>query len=60
MLSANKGADRYRKSGTDTLADVGRKFMDVDHIPAGVDFVGYLNSQVAACDVFLAVMAPIG
>jgi hypothetical protein len=33
----------------------GRKnlFMDVDHIPAGVDFVDYLHSQVAACDVFL-------
>jgi hypothetical protein len=38
----------------------GRKnlFMDVDHIPAGVDFVGYLNTQVAACDVFLAVIGP--
>src|SRR5437899_4836305 len=33
-------------------------FMDVDHIPAGVDFVDYLNSQVAACDVFLAVIGP--
>jgi hypothetical protein len=33
-------------------------FMDVDHIPAGVDFVEYLNSQVAACDVFLAVIGP--
>src|SRR6476620_1905537 len=31
-------------------------FMDVDHIPAGVDFVDYLPSQVAACDVFLAVI----
>src|SRR6476620_635865 len=30
--------------------------MDVDHIPAGVDFVDYLPSQVAACDVFLAVI----
>jgi len=38
----------------------GRKnlFMDVDHIPAGVDFLEYLNSQVAACDVFLAVIGP--
>ena len=38
----------------------GRKnlFMDVDHIPAGVDFVDYLRSQVAACDVFLAVIGP--
>src|SRR5262245_2007383 len=38
----------------------GRKnlFMDVDHIPAGVDFVDYLQRQVAACDVFLAVIGP--
>src|SRR5262249_8583687 len=28
------------------------------HIPAGVDFVEYLHSQVAACDVFLAVIGP--
>ena len=33
-------------------------FMDVDHIPAGIDFVDYLSSQVAACDVFLAVIGP--
>jgi len=33
-------------------------FMDVDHIPAGVDFAEYLHSQVAACDVFLAVIGP--
>jgi uncharacterized protein len=33
-------------------------FMDVDHIPAGVDFLEYLQSQVAACDVFLAVIGP--
>jgi multidrug efflux pump subunit AcrA (membrane-fusion protein) len=33
-------------------------FMDVDHIPAGVDFVEYLHSQVAACDVFLAIIGP--
>jgi hypothetical protein len=24
--------------------------MDVDHIPAGVDFVAHLNRQLAACD----------
>jgi TIR domain len=38
----------------------GRKnlFMDVDHIPPGVDFVNHLNSQVAACDVFIAVIGP--
>jgi hypothetical protein len=32
--------------------------MDVDHIPAGVDFVSHLNKQVAACDAFLAVIGP--
>jgi TIR domain len=45
----------------DRLAQTfGRKnlFMDVDHIPAGVDFVKYLHSQVAGCDVFLAVIGP--
>jgi ABC-type branched-subunit amino acid transport system substrate-binding protein len=33
-------------------------FMDVDHVPAGVDFVAYLNSQVAACDVMLVIIGP--
>ena len=33
-------------------------FMDVDHIPAGADFVAHLNSQVAACDVVLVVIGP--
>ena len=45
----------------DRLAQAfGRKnlFMDVDHIPAGVDFIGYLEAQVASCEVFLAVMGP--
>jgi tetratricopeptide (TPR) repeat protein len=32
--------------------------MDVDHIPPGVDFVNHLNNQVAACDVFIAVIGP--
>src|SRR5215475_2577042 len=31
-------------------------FMDVDNIPVGEDFVAYLNSQVAACNVVLAVI----
>ena len=31
-------------------------FMDVDSIPAGVDFLTYLNKQVAACDVVLVVI----
>jgi hypothetical protein len=33
-------------------------FMDVDNVPPGVDFVADLNSQVAACRVFLAVIGP--
>src|SRR5215470_14277828 len=33
-------------------------FMDVDNIPAGVDFAEYLQNQVAACDVFLAIIGP--
>lgn len=38
----------------------GRKsiFMDIDHIPAGVDFVRYLRDQVQACDVILALIGP--
>jgi hypothetical protein len=32
--------------------------MDVDQIPAGIDFVAHLNSQVAACKVLLAVIGP--
>lgn len=45
----------------DRLAQAfGRKylFMDVDHIPAGEDFVEFLNAQVAACDLFLVVIGP--
>jgi hypothetical protein len=45
----------------DRLAQVfGRKriFMDVDQIPAGIDFVSHLNSQVAACNVLLVVIGP--
>src|SRR5262245_55212767 len=45
----------------DHLAQVfGRKhiFMDVDEIPAGIDFVAHLNRQVAACKVLLVVIGP--
>jgi tetratricopeptide (TPR) repeat protein len=45
----------------DRLAQAfGRKriFMDVDQIPAGIDFVAHLNSQVAACGVVLVVIGP--
>jgi hypothetical protein len=33
-------------------------FFDVDSIPPGKDFVAYLNKQVEACDVLLAVGGP--
>jgi hypothetical protein len=33
-------------------------FFDVDSIPPGKDFVAYLNKQVEACDVLLAVVGP--
>src|SRR6476661_7759727 len=33
-------------------------FMDVDNIPAGVDFAADLNNQVTACRVLLAVIGP--
>ena len=38
----------------------GRKniFMDVDHIPAGVDFEAHLNSQIAACEIALVIIGP--
>jgi hypothetical protein len=59
----------YRRNDTtgtagrlhDRLAQsFGRKnlFMDVDHMPAGIDFVSYLDRQVAACNVFLALIGP--
>jgi len=33
-------------------------FIDVDNIPVGIDFVNYLNNQLEACDVFLAIIGP--
>jgi Tfp pilus assembly protein PilF len=45
----------------DRLAQTfGRKnlFMDVDHIPAGVDFINHLNTQVGECDIFLVIIGP--
>src|SRR4249920_3542751 len=51
--TAGRLHDRLAQSfGRDKL------FMDVDHIPAGVDFVKHLDSQVAECDVFLAIIGP--
>ncbi len=35
-----------------------RIFMDVDHIPAGVDFISYIESKLAECDVLLAIIGP--
>jgi PQQ-dependent dehydrogenase (methanol/ethanol family) len=53
IATAGRMHDRLAKA-------FGRKqlFMDVDHIPAGVDFVAYLEKQVAKCDVLIAVMGP--
>src|SRR5271168_5059037 len=36
----------------------GHVFMDVDHIPAGVDFFDNLHKQVSACKVFLVIIGP--
>jgi hypothetical protein len=33
-------------------------FMDLDHIPVGVDFVTHLNNQLVACDAMLVVIGP--
>ncbi len=33
-------------------------FIDVDNIPAGVDFIAHLEDRVAECDVLLAVIGP--
>jgi hypothetical protein len=65
----NKIFINYRREGSidaagrlhDRLAQTfGHKniFMDVEDIPAGVDFAKYLSDQVAASRVFLAVIGP--
>jgi hypothetical protein len=33
-------------------------FIDVDNMPAGADFVKYLNKQVGSCDIFLCAIGP--
>jgi hypothetical protein len=33
-------------------------FMDVDNIPAGIDFADHLNRQLAQCDAMLSVIGP--
>jgi hypothetical protein len=42
------------------VQSIGRKnlFMDVDHIPAGVDFRAHLEAQIAACDILLVLIGP--
>jgi hypothetical protein len=51
IATAGRLHDRLAKAfGRDNI------FMDVDHIPAGVDFVGHLEKQIAACDVLLALI----
>jgi hypothetical protein len=35
-----------------------RIFMDVDHIPAGADFIAYIASKLAECGVLLAIIGP--
>jgi TIR domain len=65
----NKIFINYRREGSidaagrlhDRLAQTfGHKniFMDVEDIPAGVDFAKYLTDQVAASRVFLAIIGP--
>ena len=53
IASAGRVHDRLAQA-------IGRKrvFMDIDHIPAGVDFVDYLDQQVSAADVVLVVIGP--
>jgi TIR domain len=59
----------YRRE--DTIATAGRLndrlaqtfgknqiFMDVDHIPAGVDFTRHIDEQLANCAVFLTIIGP--
>jgi hypothetical protein len=53
IAAAGRLSDRLIESfGRDQI------FIDVDNMPAGVDFVAYLKEQVAACDVFLVIIGP--
>jgi TIR domain len=53
LPTAGRLYDRLAKAFTEE-----RVFMDVEGIPAGVDFVDYLDSKLAACDVVLAIIGP--
>src|SRR6516165_8789058 len=66
---ANKIFISYRREDSaatagrlyDRLAETFRRqnlFIDVDTMPAGADFVTYLNQQVANCNVFLCAIGP--
>jgi TPR repeat len=49
------------QSGKSSLERVPARYGNtsgVDHIPAGVDFVAHLNSQVATCNIILVVIGP--
>ncbi len=52
-------ADRLAEAIRPHLKDPDRDlFIDIDSIPLGVDFVEYLESRVAQCDVLLALIGP--
>jgi formylglycine-generating enzyme required for sulfatase activity len=52
-------ADRLHQALKGVVGDPKRDiFIDVDNIPLGVNFVQHLDSQVAQCDVLLAIIGP--
>lgn len=52
-------ADRLYEALKQYVIDPKRDiFIDVDNIPVGVDFVDHLESQVAQCDILLAIIGP--
>jgi TPR repeat protein len=51
-------ADRLHAALKPHVADPRDIFIDVDNIPVGVDFVDHLATQVAKCDVLLALIGP--
>jgi formylglycine-generating enzyme required for sulfatase activity len=52
-------ADRLYKILKPMMEDPERDiFIDIDNVPFGIDFVDHLESQVAQCDVVLALIGP--
>ncbi len=52
-------ADRIHAALKKAVRDPRRDiFIDIDNIPAGVDFVEHLDGKVAECDVLLALIGP--